>query len=300
MDQLLQLTCEDYTVGWLSALPQSELVAAMEMLDNEHEASPHRNQYDQNMYSFGSINRHNVVIACLPPGVPGKVSAQQLVEPLRQTFPNMRLHLFVSIAGGVPRDPPPKIPSKDIHLGDVVVAWAEGTGVPSIIPYDYIRYLGPPEHEQLGSFDKPNRQLLNALGAMLTDRIRKKSNFYKHLQRSDKVDGFSHSGLDKDILFEADYECLSRASSGCENCDPLRKANRNPRDSTDPVFHQGTILTGDSVMQNAKRRDKLSKRYYNAMAFEMEAGGVVDSTHCLIIRGISDYSDSHKILIWQN
>lgn len=107
-----QLTCEDYTVGWMCALPKNELVAAIEMLANEHKPPPHRNQYDENTYKFGSINKHNVVITCLPPGQPGKVSAHQLVEPLRQTYPNMRLHLFVGIAGGVPCDPPPENSSR--------------------------------------------------------------------------------------------------------------------------------------------------------------------------------------------
>ena len=32
----------------------------------------------------------------------------------------------------------------------------------------------------------------------------------------------------------------------------------------------------------------------------MEAAGVIDETRCLVIRGISDYSDSHKTGLWQN
>jgi hypothetical protein len=32
----------------------------------------------------------------------------------------------------------------------------------------------------------------------------------------------------------------------------------------------------------------------------MEAAGVMDETRCLVIRGIADYSDSHKNQFWQD
>lgn len=66
------------------------------------------------------------------------------------------------------------------------------------------------------------------------------------------------------------------------------------------MSHQGTIASGDSVVQNAERRDEVSRRFHNALCFEMEAAGVIDETQCLVIRGISDYSDSHKNGIWQD
>lgn len=35
------------------------------------------------------------------------------------------------------------------------------------------------------------------------------------------------------------------------------------------------------------------------LCFEMEAAGLMDHFLCLVIRGISDYSDSHKNNRWQ-
>lgn len=32
----------------------------------------------------------------------------------------------------------------------------------------------------------------------------------------------------------------------------------------------------------------------------MEAAGVIEDTHCLVIRGIADYADSHKYWSWHN
>lgn len=36
------------------------------------------------------------------------------------------------------------------------------------------------------------------------------------------------------------------------------------------------------------------------ICFEMEAFGLMDDFPCLVIRGISDYSDSHKNYMWQS
>ena len=65
----------------------------------------------------------------MPLGQPRKVSASKLVQPLSQTFPNLKIHLFVGIGGGVPRIPPPDNPDEDVHLGDVVIGWAEKPGL---------------------------------------------------------------------------------------------------------------------------------------------------------------------------
>jgi hypothetical protein len=45
-------------------------------------------------------------------------------------------------------------------------------------------------------------------------------------------------------------------------------------------------------------REKLRKEL-DILCFEMEAAGLVDSFPCLVIRGISDYADSHKNDLWQ-
>jgi hypothetical protein len=59
-----ELSHEDYTVGWICPL-EVEQIAAMEMLDEEHERLPQQTA-DHNVYNLGSIGGHNVVIAGLP------------------------------------------------------------------------------------------------------------------------------------------------------------------------------------------------------------------------------------------
>lgn len=51
-------------------------------------------------------------------------------------------------------------------------------------------------------------------------------------------------------------------------------------------------------MKNALERDRLANRD-GVICFEMEAAGLMDEFPCLVIRGISDYADSHKTKSWQ-
>ena len=302
MAKLLKLKPSDYTVAWLCALPKSELVAATMMLDERHEEL-RLNQQDRNLYTYGSINGHNVVLSCLPPGQPGKLSGLRLVQPLSQSFPNLRIHLFVGIGGGVPRNPPPEDSQQDVHLGDVVVGWAVKTGDPGVVQWDYVRYHDQDKVESLGSLNKPGWQLVAALGSMLRDREMGEKPFYAHLTAlNEKTSKFANPGQVYDKLFHRTYEHANHDTNAtqCSQCDPNQLANRSRCTTQEPVFHQGTIASGDSVMQNAERRDAVSRKFHNAICFEMEAAGVIDETRCLIIRGISDYCDSHKSGLWQN
>lgn len=63
--------CDDYSVGWICALPL-EMAAASLMLDEIHPVpSTDQNTY----YIFLETSRNNVVIACLPSGAYGTISA---------------------------------------------------------------------------------------------------------------------------------------------------------------------------------------------------------------------------------
>ena len=51
-------------------------------------------------------------------------------------------------------------------------------------------------------------------------------------------------------------------------------------------------------MKDALVRDALAKEK-DVLCFEMEAAGLMNHFPCLVIRGICDYSDSHKNKEWQ-
>jgi nucleoside phosphorylase len=98
-----QYAHEDYTIGWICALPKTELVAAAAMLDEEHPILPAADPQDTNSYLLSSIGDHNVVIACLPTETTGKVSAATVATDMIRSFPSIRFGMMVGIGGGVPR-----------------------------------------------------------------------------------------------------------------------------------------------------------------------------------------------------
>src|SRR5437764_9647810 len=114
MPKRYRLRREDYTVGWVCALP-TELAAAQEMLDEEHEDLDH-DANNTNIYTLGRIGEHNVVIACLPKGQTGTDSATAVAVQMKSAFTSIRFGLMVGIGGGVPSL------KADIRLGDVVVS----------------------------------------------------------------------------------------------------------------------------------------------------------------------------------
>src|SRR5262245_45453892 len=111
---LRRLNHDAYRVGWICPL-EVEQIAAMEMLDEEHESLPQK-PADHNVYQLGSINNHNIVVAGLPQT--GNCSTATVVAQMRMTFPNLRYGLLVGIGGGVPV----RTDSGMIRLGHVVVS----------------------------------------------------------------------------------------------------------------------------------------------------------------------------------
>ncbi|KAH7193924.1 uncharacterized protein B0J16DRAFT_354466 [Fusarium flagelliforme] len=85
----------------------------------------------------------------------------------------------------------------------------------------------------------------------------------------------------------------------CSNCDLQQLVHRNMRHNDDPRVHYGRIASGNQVIKDGVTRDKLSEEL-GSICFEMEAAGLMETFPCLVIRGICDYSDSHKNKQWQN
>lgn len=68
--------------------------------------------------------------------------------------------------------------------------------------------------------------------------------------------------------------------------------------SDDPIIHYGAIASGNHVKRSAVTRDHVSRRL-DVICFEMKAAGLMDVFSYLPIRGIYDYSDSHKSKEWE-
>ena len=103
---------QSYTVGIICAL-DVEKAAVEATLDEEH-GRVEKAVGDDNAYTFGKIGSHNVVVACLPAGAMGKVSAAAVAKDMMRSFP-INVGLMVGICGGVWSE------RADIRPGDVVV-----------------------------------------------------------------------------------------------------------------------------------------------------------------------------------
>lgn len=90
----------EYSVGWIRALPP-EMTAAKSMLDEIHLRLSQPSTYP-NSYILSKICGHNVVIAYLPFGVYGTISATSVISHLISTFLNIRFGLAMGIGGGIP------------------------------------------------------------------------------------------------------------------------------------------------------------------------------------------------------
>jgi hypothetical protein len=75
---------DDYTVGWICALP-NEMAAAKAMLDDIHTDLP-VHPSDHNTYTLGRIGNHKIAIACLPSGVYGTASATTVATQMLSSF----------------------------------------------------------------------------------------------------------------------------------------------------------------------------------------------------------------------
>jgi nucleoside phosphorylase len=85
----------------------------------------------------------------------------------------------------------------------------------------------------------------------------------------------------------------------CAN-DPSNLILRPERteDKDNLTIHYGLIASANQLMKDAWVRDKLAAEK-DVLCFEMEAAGLMNQFPCLVIRGVCDYSDSHKNKEWQ-
>ncbi|KAL3466857.1 hypothetical protein BJX64DRAFT_301306 [Aspergillus heterothallicus] len=283
----------DYTVGWVCPL-EVELIAALEMLDEEHERLP-QPPADHNVYHLGSIAGHNVVIASLAQA--GNCVAATVVAQMRLTFPNVRYGLLVGIGGGVP------VVTEEgmLRLGDVVVSRPAGL-YSGVIQYDrgkaevgkFVRTgaLAPPPPVLLLAAQSLAAKRARSIEDPLLESIRRIDTELPGLRR------YRFPGAHNDFLFPASYTHIRKGLS-CEEClcSPEQRIHREEHGKSCIAVHRGTIASGELVIKDGSTRDLLGQEY-GVLCFEMEAAGTLSDFPCLVIRGISDYCDSHKNDQW--
>ncbi|KAK1579716.1 uncharacterized protein LY79DRAFT_563680 [Colletotrichum navitas] len=288
-----------YTVGWICAIT-AEYVAARAFLDEEHVGPRRVAQHDNNSYVLGRIGSHNVVVATLPHGQYGTTSAAAVARDMLHSFPNVRIGLMVGIGGGAPSQ------KHDIRLGDVVVSSArDGKG--GVFQYDFGKTIQNVKFQETGFLNQPptllqtavatlrgtyemkGHQLLDAVNIKL-EKIKKKTKYTRPHRASDR-------------LYKRNIVHPSSSTDGCDvacgdNAAYLVARQERDEEDDDPAIHYGLIASANQLMKDARVRDKLAAER-DVLCFEMEAAGLMNHFPCLVIRGICDYSDSHKNKEWQ-
>ncbi|KAL6837604.1 hypothetical protein V8C40DRAFT_230380 [Trichoderma camerunense] len=288
----------DYTIGWICAL-STEQIAAEEFLDKEHQAPDDIPPTDSNHYTLGSIGKHNIAIAVLPDGEYGIASAANVATNLLRSFPNTRIGLLVGIGGGAPSE------KHDIRLGDVVVSAASANGG-GVFQYDFGKTIQGENFQTTGFLNMPPTVLRTAISSLRTQHKRKGHQLEEEIDNVLKKNKrlrreFGRPQADNDRLFRPDVvhnpgDCALTCAQDESNLIMRRKRIEDEEDNL--AIHYGLIASANQLMKDASIRDKLSTEK-DVLCFEMEAAGLVNHFPCLVIRGICDYSDSHKNKEWQ-
>lgn len=301
----LESVIENYTVGWICAL-QEEYDAACRMLDVEFRPTPSGLEIgprDDNTYDYGMINGHYVVITCLPSGRYGTVAAAITSKDMIRSFPRLQFILLVGIGGGAPTR------ERDIRLGDVVVSYPEGD-LGGVVQFDLGKLhqvdgeegRGSSLFKRTGHLNSPPSVLLEVMPRLLRSHedATKADKLAEHIKLMDDMPSFRRPAQDQ--LYRSDYVHQGAGNvKTCRNCDkgqtiarPSRAGNR------EFMIHHGIIGSSNTVMKNAVERDRYAKEL-NISCFEMEGAGLMNHLpSCLVIRGICDYSDTHKNDDWHN
>ncbi|KAL6825503.1 nucleoside phosphorylase domain-containing protein [Trichoderma sp. SZMC 28015] len=287
---------------------------------------------DTNTYTTGRIGDQNVVLALLQRM--GKTSAASAVASMKLSYTGLRQALLVGICGGVPKTQN----GCDIMLGDVIISrtivqYDFGKRYPD-------RFIRKPTITETHSNDfqgfavmaetMRGRNKLRQAASKLLNRLQDSAN------RSGCRTKYVYPGLARDKLFEPNYRhkhhgptscvckgCHDMTSPVCDealtsSCSELGCSSKflvprarslhsqgkqqdpsTPNTAQMPTIHTGSVASGDTVMKSGVDRDIIAKKE-GIIAFEMEAAGISCQLPCLVIKGVSDYADSHKHSEWQD
>jgi nucleoside phosphorylase len=291
------ISTDKYTVGWICSI-NTELTAATAFLDEKFDAREYDLPDDNNDYTLGRIGRHYVVITVLP-GY-GTASAAAVARDMMRSFSNMRIRLLVGIGGGAPTS------KHDIRLGDIVVSVPEN-GQSGVLHYDFGKTIQQQEFQITGVLNQPPKNLLAAVTGLRTN----------YESNGHQLENAIDEAFEKSTRLRKMYQRPSQSSDRLYKSDVIHPLNddrscllacgdvaskvvsRTERSLGEAItIHYGLVASANQVMKDAITRDKLALQN-EVLCFEMEAAGLMNDFSCLVIRGICDYSDSHKNKDWQ-
>jgi nucleoside phosphorylase len=293
----------DYTIIWFCAT-REETAAALACLDRRHK-EPTLPSPSDTFYRYGEIEGehgvHNLVVVA--PNTSGKVSMVKAASQVKQNFPNINYHFFVGIAGGLPGSSREGDPANVLQRGDVVVAQAT-SDAPHVLQYDYANYhdqdIFKPKHRA----DKPASNLQSLFDQWwgdYEDGDIEAQSILNNLIKKDRR--FEAPEPSQDLLFQPENGHIG-PEGDCSECMKIfsyrPRADQKKGGAYLIKVHRGPIVTGDPLIRSARFRENIKSQPWgcNALCVDMESAALMDDFHPLIIRGISDYADSHYGWNW--
>ncbi|KAL7948570.1 hypothetical protein V8C42DRAFT_254682 [Trichoderma barbatum] len=292
-----RLTNDEYTVGWICAITM-ESIAVQAFLDEKHDGPEHISTHDYNKYTLGKIGEHNVVIAVLPDiENMHNISSASAACNMLQSFPNIRICLMTGIGGGAPTQ------RNDIRLGDIVVGAPYGEKGGGVFQYDSSKTVEDQSFHSTRFTDQPPEVLGIAIGGLKAQYSREghrlKESINNSIQKKPKLlKKYKRPEAAFDRLFKAEVTHGSSCTAVCS--EDLSNFILRPQrtDEDNPTVHYGLIISANRLVEDASLRD-IAAAEDDMLCFEMEAAGLTSHLPCLVIRGISHYSDSHKNNKWE-
>jgi nucleoside phosphorylase len=316
----------------------AEYNAVTELVDHfweEHGYEYGKAREDENTYTTARIGNCDVVLVLLSGA--GKAIAASSATSLRSSYPRIKLLLLTGICGGVPLvGTEDGILLGDVVLSETLIQYDYGKCYPDkfVLKHTVEESLSRPAKEvrNLVAIFKTNRALqkLQQRAAFFLGQIQDKP-----LGERFKTN-YNYPGTTNDKLFAASFrhkhhmpsDCLCRHCHtesdlvceesrtllcdelGCHEGDHIIKRHRletkeelelqgRNKEAQAPSIFVGRIGSGDIVLKSGEDRDRLAK-LHSILAFEMEGAGAWDELPCIVIKGVSDYADSHKSDKWRD
>jgi nucleoside phosphorylase len=254
---------------------------------------------------------------------------------LKKGFPNLKLAILVGICGGVPS----AVTKEEMLLGDVVISTnLIRHDIGRQFPGFFQMYNKPEDQLGDMSYVRENMVALLHTDQWHAKLQNEAKLHFCQLQQmalsKHQHAKYMYPGTASDRLFEPAYshkhqpftshicaQCQHNPDAPCEDSrySPCREVGcsdghviqrsrleqgrtreRQGLVDVSQAFHVflGRVASGNMLMRSGKDRDRIAKPN-SIMAFEMEGVGVWEQVPSLIIKGVSDYVDSHKNDVWQ-
>jgi len=198
--------------------------------------------------------------------------------------------LLVGIGGGILSDN-----KDDIRLRDVVVSKPTAT-FRGVVQFDQGKILPNKQFERTRTLKKPPAVLMANVQRLVAQHRRIGNQIPHYLSEMLEIfpnikEEYICLGIEHDQLFEATYNHEGRKN--CQWCNQSKVVEHSVRKNSAPRIHYSTIRSANEVIKDSVTRDKLRKDL-GILCVEMEAASLINKFFCLVIRGICDYTDSHK------